>query len=120
MNVCCRSNPEQSPKFRTGRDSMLRGSKRIWLAALCLSPCYCELVVNAAEPVAKKTVWLTADEVRRPGALRITWAATPLRDALRNLSQSQRLAILLDRRVDPEQTVSITLEGISPAEAVEQ
>lgn len=52
--------------------------------------------------------------------MRITWAGTPLREALRNLSQSQRLAILLDRRVDPEQLVSLTLNGLSPAKAIER
>jgi hypothetical protein len=71
-------------------------------------------------PAPKKIVWLTADEIQRPGAMRITWAGTPLRDALRNLSRSQRLAILLDRRVDPEQLVSLTLNGVSPAEAIQR
>jgi hypothetical protein len=71
-------------------------------------------------PSPRKIVWLTADEIQRPGALRITWAGTPLREALRNLSQSQRLAILLDHRVDPEQLVSLTLNDLSPAEAIQR
>lgn len=79
-----------------------------------------EQAAKNANPAPKRIVWLTADEIQRPTAMRITWAGTPLREALRNLSQSQRLAILLDRRVDPEQLVSLTLNGLSPAEAIER
>ncbi|HEY2840239.1 MAG TPA: STN domain-containing protein [Pirellulales bacterium] len=92
----------------------------VWLAAWILFVCLCERTGVAADPALKRTAWLTVEETRRPGVVRITWAATPLREALRNLSQSQRLAILLDRRVDPEQLVSITLDNVSPAEAIEQ
>lgn len=77
-----------------------------------------EIFVRAADPAPKKIVWLTADELQRPGSTRITWNAVPLGEALRNLSQTQRVAVLLDRRVDPEQTVSITLADLSPAEAI--
>jgi len=75
--------------------------------------------IAAAAPKAK-TAWLTATEARQPGDLRITWSGTTLREALRSLSENQRLAILLDRRVDPEQLVNVTLADVSPAEAVAQ
>lgn len=42
-----------------------------------------------------------------PAALE--WDARALRDALRSVSQAHRVAILLDRRVDPEQPVTQTI-----------
>ena len=42
----------------------------------------------------------------------IVWAENPLRQALRRLSESQGVAVLLDRRVDPDQKLSMQLADV--------
>lgn len=49
-----------------------------------------------------------------------SWSATPLAEALGELSRSQRVAIRLDRRVDPEQPLSLTIEALALEAAVER
>jgi hypothetical protein len=127
MGANHRSNPIHEAKYRQPRGEWSPLTRGGPLAACCFVTILCASIAAYAKQAAKtdgqvgkKIVWLTVDEIQRPTAMRITWAGTPLRDALRNLSQSQRLAILLDRRVDPEQLVSLTLNGLSPAEAIER
>jgi hypothetical protein len=43
----------------------------------------------------------------------ITWAEKPLRGALERLVETQRVAIMLDRRIDPEQKLDISGNNIS-------
>ena len=40
-----------------------------------------------------------------------SWQGQSLRRAIRNLTASEEIAIVLDRRVDPDQTIDTTLEG---------
>jgi hypothetical protein len=42
----------------------------------------------------------------------ITWSRVPLRQALASLSRVQRLAIVRDRRVDPEQELSLAIQNL--------
>jgi hypothetical protein len=62
--------------------------------------------------------WLTGDKLRLQleQKVSITWSARsgiPLRQALTHLSQSQQVAILLDRRVDPDQKIELTSDDVS-------
>lgn len=59
-----------------------------------------------AEPVPLKTGAAFKQALAAPAG--IDWTAPPLRSALMNLSQAKQVAILLDRRVDPEQTVEFS------------
>src|SRR5689334_10703175 len=67
-------------------------------------------------------VWLTGDQFRQAlgqtaGA---TWRNIPLRRALESFSQAQKIAILLDRRVDPEQNLELTVENAPLAEVFQR
>ena len=42
----------------------------------------------------------------------ILWAANPLRQAFKSLSLARRVAILIDRRVDPSQKLDVSLKGV--------
>ena len=66
--------------------------------------------VRAADP---PIVWLTGEKLRQQldQKVSITWSARsgiPFRQALTHLSQAQQVAILVDRRVDPDQKIELT------------
>jgi hypothetical protein len=67
----------------------------------------CPNLAPAAEPNAFATG--SALEERLAAPVSVSWSNTPLRQALASLSTSQHLAIVLDRRVDPEQSVQLLL-----------
>ncbi len=71
----------------------------------------------AARGAASTTIrWRTAPEVLRQFTQpvpRVAWSGQSLREALRGLSRSQRVAVLLDRRVDPGQELKIQLDNMS-------
>ncbi len=67
-------------------------------------------VARAADP---PIVWLTGEKLRQQldQKVSITWSARsgiPFRQALTHLSQAQQVAILVDRRVDPDQKIELT------------
>ncbi|MCO6456858.1 MAG: hypothetical protein J5I93_16290 [Pirellulaceae bacterium] len=68
----------------------------------------------AEEPVQ----WLSGQQLDAQLALPvgITWNATPLREALQRLARTQRVALLLDRRIDPDQPVDFAADQ-QPLEA---
>lgn len=45
--------------------------------------------------------------------LSVRWSSNPLRRALENLSRSQQVAIFLDRRVDPDQKVTFSVQAMT-------
>ncbi|MGD9722365.1 MAG: STN domain-containing protein [Pirellulales bacterium] len=55
---------------------------------------------------------------RLAAPLDVAWTNAPLIRALENLSSSQHLAIVLDRRLDPEQPLTLELSGTSLAEGL--
>ncbi len=59
------------------------------------------------------TRWLTDADLYRQLTQPVdaVWSEMPLRDALRGLSRDQRVAILIDRRVDPGQKLKLELDG---------
>ncbi len=65
---------------------------------------------SADEPVA----WLTGEKLKSQLEQNVgaTWEAIPLRRAITSLSRSQRVAILLDRRVDPDQKVDLSFTDV--------
>lgn len=50
----------------------------------------------------------------------LEWAENPIRDALRNLSRNQRIAIWLDRRVDPGMKLQFEAKGLPLAITLDQ
>ncbi len=67
------------------------------------------LGASAAEP----PTFLTGPAFRRGAAqqVKIAWRNAPLRDALGSLEAQTRLAIWLDRRIDPGQTIDFNAEN---------
>lgn len=57
---------------------------------------------------------------RLAGRISINWKQVPLRSALDDLAASGRFQVQLDRRVDPDQTVSAELRDVPIAEALAQ
>lgn len=66
-------------------------------------------------------VWTTGPvlEQRLKQAVDVRWSGKPLRDAIASLSQTQQVAVLIDRRVDPGQKLDLAING-SPMETVLQ
>lgn len=71
---------------------------------------------------AQDTTWRTGPAFRTQLEQQITYAGAdvPLRDMLRNFSNSQQIAILVDRRIDPDQKLDLSLSGVSLRQAFEQ
>ena len=77
----------------------------------------------AASARAAPTAWLTGaalrDRLSQP-AEDIYWKDAPLRAALTRYCRAQRVALLIDRRVDPDRRISFSLGGTSLGEAFER
>jgi hypothetical protein len=58
--------------------------------------------------------WATGAQVsqRLAQPLDVFWSNNPLRDAVTNLCRAQRVAILIDRRVDPGQKLSLNVQDV--------
>lgn len=84
------------------------------LLVLVLGP-----VPRAAAGAEPPVAWLDgaslAQQLRTP--VDVFWSGTPLRQALVSLAESQRAAVLVDRRVDPGQKLDLPLNGL-PLEQV--
>src|SRR5207245_1970556 len=71
-------------------------------------------LVAAEEPVA----WLTGDKLRAQleQKVGIDWGGNKgrtFRQAITRLASSQRVAIVLDRRVDPDQKIELSLDDVT-------
>ncbi|HUY32570.1 MAG TPA: STN domain-containing protein [Pirellulales bacterium] len=88
-----------------------------------LSLLVCVVWPSAGSAAADEPVrWRTGTELGRQRGERIgiTWSGMPLRRGLANLARSQRIAVLLDRRIDPERTLELALEGETVDEVFER
>ena len=85
----------------------------VWLAVSLL---ILLLAISSARSSAAETPkWLTGERLRNQldQKVSVTWSGVPLRRALKSLSDSQHVAIMLDRRVDPEQKIELTLDDVT-------
>jgi hypothetical protein len=75
--------------------------------------------VARSEPA---TSWLTGSALRSrlDEAVDIYWSDTPLRHAVETLSRSYRVAVLIDRRVDPGQRLNLKLSATPLRGALER
>ncbi|MBL8826166.1 MAG: hypothetical protein JNM18_04220 [Planctomycetaceae bacterium] len=66
--------------------------------------------------------WLTDLDLTRQleQAVSVQWNRHPLRDAITSLSRTQRVAMLLDRRIDPDQLVTFAAEQQPLATVLDQ
>jgi hypothetical protein len=72
--------------------------------------------------VACGQTWRTGAEFRKQleTNISISWSSNPLRSALSRLSEQQRLAVFLDRRVDPGQRIDFSVTGAAVDEALQR
>ncbi len=86
-----------------------------WLPVILLATLVAAKLSAAGE-------WATGTRLqkrlKRP--VNIVWSGVPLRRAISTLSQSQGVAVLIDRRVDPGRRVDILLSDVPLMEAMEQ
>ena len=68
------------------------------------------------------TDWATGKALgkRLVGPINITWSGNPLRAGLRNLSRVHRVAVIIDRRVDPGEKVDLVLQDVPLGAALTQ
>lgn len=93
------------------------------VAATIIVPCLLSTSrATAAQPSAKRREGSPPRRVATPrrGNVRVNvqWSGVPLRRALKGLAESSGEAIVIDRRIDPDQPVSLERQGASPAEIV--
>ena len=71
---------------------------------------------------AETTNWLTGARFQKQLSqpVDVVWDDVPLRQAMSNLARAQRVAVVIDRRVDPSQKLKLQLRGVSLQEAFEE
>lgn len=72
-------------------------------------------VVHCLATARAQTPWLVGNDFvkKLSQPMAITWSEVPYRQALRELSQSQRVAVVLDRRVDPDRPINLAISDQS-------
>lgn len=79
-----------------------------------LLPLVTVLLLQAAARSEERIAWRSASAVPRQlqqTLPRAYWQGAPLRKAVQSLAHNQRTAILLDRRIDPDQEVDLALQN---------
>ncbi|MEN6459040.1 MAG: STN domain-containing protein [Thermoguttaceae bacterium] len=98
--------------------SPITQTKQPWVAVFAVA----WLLGAAATAGAEEPIhWLTGASLdeRLAEPIDVLWAENPLRPALMRLSRACRVAILIDRRVDPGQKLDFSLRGVPLGEALE-
>ncbi len=93
--------------------------KRTTIVALVAVAIWSHAPVFDTVSIAGGVDWATGVAVHEKlvQPINILWSGSPLRNAVENLSHAQRVAILIDRRVDPGQKLDLTIRA-QPMEAV--
>jgi hypothetical protein len=102
---------------------MSQTTRRIVTLFLAALPALAAVLVPLRCP-AQDVVWKTGPLLRRQleSPVSITWASRPLRDGLHNLSTHPdiRVAMFLDRRIDPELRVDLSVKDLPLEQALRQ
>lgn len=80
------------------------------LAQLLMGVLTAQFLLLGSLAQAQETIdWRTEADLEKQlqSTFDLTWEEVPLRDGLMRLAQTQRVAIFLDRRVDPDQTITM-------------
>ena len=99
-----------------------RGTRQLGCAGLFIAVTLLHTLLSAnAADMSGRVPWATGRQLTQTLAqpLDVFWSNNPLRDAMTSLSRAQRVAILIDRRVDPGQRLSLSLQNV-PLESVLQ
>lgn len=73
--------------------------------------------------ITPKPGWLTGRDLQKrmdTVVPRVFWSAVPLRQVVRSISTTQGVAVLVDRRVDPDHTVDLTLKDATVRELLQR
>ncbi|HEY2761845.1 MAG TPA: STN domain-containing protein [Pirellulales bacterium] len=83
---------------------------------------YVALWIPCATSVGADTPWVTGEALGRALTRKIdlAWSNIPLRGALVELAKSQKIAVILDRRVDPGEKIELSLDAVPLAEAIQR
>jgi hypothetical protein len=78
-------------------------------------------VCSDVADAAGRTDWATRANLQRALAepCDILWAGNPLRQAIGSLSSARKVAIVIDRRVDPGQKLDVSLKGVPLETAIQ-
>jgi hypothetical protein len=76
------------------------------------------LFAGAEPPIAWRSGTTLQKELAQP--VDLFWSGLPLRRAITDLSHSRRVAVLIDRRVDPGQELEMTVSGMPLEEVLGQ
>ncbi|HEX3728072.1 MAG TPA: STN domain-containing protein [Pirellulales bacterium] len=85
----------------------VRSIVALWILGLAAS---C-VAADSSDATGHRWLTGTALDEQLHATVGISWSNVTLRQALTSLSSSQRIAIVLDRRVDPDQEIRIELPG---------
>ncbi|MGE0608359.1 MAG: hypothetical protein AB7O62_14785 [Pirellulales bacterium] len=80
------------------------------------------VLFSGGTAAAEKSDWLTGPAAVKAldGETSLSWQGNPLRDGLRKLCDAHRVSLLVDRRVDPDQEVTISIRDAALREALER
>jgi hypothetical protein len=82
------------------------------------------LIAVASAPIAfaAESTWLTGEPLKQAltQKIGITWSNIQLRQAIERLSQSRKVAIVLDRHVDPDQKIELKFDDVPLSEAFQR
>ena len=95
---------------------------RINFILVCAAAVFFACIFSADMLWAAEEAWLSGDALQKALAhkIGITWSNIPLRTALAGLAKSQKIAVLLDRRVDPNQKIELSLDDVPVAETFQR
>ena len=81
-------------------------------AAVVLVLAWWGVFASAARDSDGPAPWRVAADFERAldQSVHVSWAGVPLREAILTLARSQRVAVLVDRRVDPERRLDLSVE----------
>ncbi|MCE5266534.1 MAG: STN domain-containing protein [Planctomycetaceae bacterium] len=79
------------------------------------------VLLGAGAAAAERVEWVTGPALQQQLAqpIDVLWAENPLRQAVTRLSASCRVAILIDRRVDPGQKLHVSLRDVPLQQALQ-
>jgi len=94
--------------------------RKQWAATFLAATCC--VAAAAGNRSARGAPWLTGAQFQQQmqQVVGVTWADVPLREALVSFCGAQRVAVLLDRRVDPGQPLDLTVRGAPLEQALRQ
>ncbi len=80
------------------------------------------LILGQPGPASADSPWLSGEALRNVLSQKVTvvWSNIPVRQAMEGLSKSQKVAILLDRRIDPDRRIELSLDDVTLADGLKQ